>query len=135
MGFTVDLVWFDDPIPRLCLTSSESLAALVGVAGQHLQALEHLVRLVAVRRLPGAVMPDFLLDIGDYRKAHLDRLFELADSAAKRVLANGHAEALAPMNAQERKIVHTKLSSYTSLETQSIGIEPNRRIIIKAVSF
>lgn len=134
-GFSVVVVWSDDPLPRLCVTSSESLALLIGTAGQHLQALEHVVRLIASHRLQDGAMPDFFLDISDYRKGHMLRLFELADAAAKRVLASGHAEALMPMNAQERKIIHTKLAAYESLQTQSIGVEPNRRIVIKAGSF
>ena len=134
-GFSVKVAWDNDPLPRLCVTASESLAPLIGAAGQHLHAVEHLVRLVAAHRFPDTAMPDFFLDIGDYQKTHLVRLCELADAAAKRVRASGHSEALAPMNAHERKIVHTKLSTYPSLETQSVGIDPNRRIIIKAVSF
>ncbi len=133
-GFAVEITWAEDPLLRLCISSSDNLTPLIGTTGQHLQSLEHLLRLVVVHRLSGCTMPDFFLDISDYRKAHFNHLWLLADAAAQRVLVSGHAEALVPMNAQERKIIHTKLSSYVSLETRSVGIEPNRRIIIKAAS-
>ena len=37
---------------------------------------------------------------------------------------------LEPMQAYERKIIHSKLQDYNMIETRSIGEEPRRKIVI-----
>ncbi|MEK7583122.1 MAG: R3H domain-containing nucleic acid-binding protein [Patescibacteria group bacterium] len=133
-GFEAGCSWTEDLFPMIRIASSQPLTSLIGARGEHLYALEHIVRLLSARRMAEHAMPDFFLDVDDYRKSHIIKLFELADEAAQRVLAKGVSEALAPMSAHERKLLHTKLASYTSLQTESIGVEPNRRIIIKLAS-
>lgn len=134
-GFAVIATWSDERLPRARIHSNENLSLLIGTDGNVLASLEHLVRLVALRRLvSSAQIADFMLDINDYRKKQIDRLAALAQGSAERVIATGRAESLAPMNAFERKIVHTELTSYSDLETQSIGAEPNRRVVIKRIS-
>jgi len=37
---------------------------------------------------------------------------------------------LEPMNSYERHIIHTALQDYDGVTTHSVGIEPNRRIVV-----
>ena len=134
-GFHAEAQWADEHIPRLCITSKENLSALIGKDGLHVGAVEHLIRTMSARKLSyGQSLPDFIVDINDYRKAQTDELVVLARQSAKRVIASGRAESLSPMNGFERKIIHTELAVFEDLETQSIGTEPNRRVVIKRVS-
>jgi len=57
------------------------------------------------------------------------RSFELS-RAAKRVLQTGKIIQLEPMPAIERRIVHMALVENPQVRTQSVGVEPNRRIVI-----
>lgn len=136
-GYSVSVTWADGaPIQRLSLKSDIDLSILIGREGQNLSALEHLVKVLAVKKIAaGRVLADFMLDINDYRKSQTDKLIGVAKESAKRVIDTGRAESLLPMNAFERKVVHTELASYERIETQSIGAEPNRRIVIKRISF
>ena len=134
-GFHVHADWADESMPRLRITSQEDISVLIGREGQHVGALEHLIRLVLNKRLGRAEpLPDFMLDINDYRKAQTEELLSAVRESAKRVLETGRAESLPPMNAFERKVVHTELTAFGNLETQSIGTEPNRRVVIKRAS-
>ena len=133
-GFSFSASWDTGAVPWMNV-SGDDLALFVGSRGQYVEALEHLVRLSVLRKVPaGAILPDFILDINEFRKAHTDRILKIAEEVAQRVQATGRAESLAPMNAHERKIIHSHLATYASLATESIGSEPNRRIVIKMLS-
>ena len=41
---------------------------------------------------------------------------------------------LEPMNAYERKIIHSKLQDMKDIKTHSIGEEPHRRIVIEKIN-
>ena len=63
--------------------------------------------------------------------ARIKALEELAIKVSKTVLRNNKSITLEPMNAYERKIIHSKLQDVNNIKTHSIGEEPNRRIVIE----
>ena len=54
-----------------------------------------------------------------------------ARAAVAKVRNTRRAEALAPMSPYERRVVHMELASYSDVITESIGQEPQRRIVVK----
>lgn len=121
-------------LPVVCIESADDLSMLIGKNGQNLNALEHLLRVIAFRKNPEQPAASFILDINDYRRAKVSQLITLARAAAGRVISTQRAEALAPMSAYERRLVHTELAGYRELQTESIGAEPRRRIVIKPLA-
>ncbi len=116
------------------IESDQNLSLLIGKNGQNLNAFEYLVRIIAARSLAdekNAGAPNFIVDINDYRKSRTMYLIGLVKETAKRVIQTKRAEALLPMNASERRLVHTELASYGELQTESIGQEPWRRVVVK----
>ncbi len=103
----------------------------IGKNGQNLQALEHIMRIMVARHTGST--QGVLVDVNDYRKARTVELTELAQKAAHTVRATGKPEALPPMSALERRIVHTELASHRDVATESIGQEPQRRIVIRPI--
>ena len=71
-----------------------------------------------------------LVDVEDYRGRRERQLREIAERAAQRVVETGKMLQLEPMPALERRWVHIALRSHPDVATQSIGEEPNRRIIV-----
>ena len=71
-----------------------------------------------------------ILDIGNYREKREKVLEELAEKVSKTVLNNGKNITLEPMNAFERKIIHSKLQENPRIETYSIGEGDSRRVVI-----
>ena len=119
-------------LATVSIESDEDLSMLIGKNGQNLEAFERLVRLLASRKLADLESDlRFTVDINDYRKSRTDYLIGVARDVARRVIQTQKAEALSPMSSYERRLVHTELASYKEIQTESIGQEPRRRVIVK----
>lgn len=101
----------------------------IGQGGQALAAIQHLLRAMLRRGLGENIY--LILDINDYRKNKISYLKDLARSAAEEVVARGLAKELPPMSAFERRVVHLEIGTREDVLTESIGEEPERRIVIK----
>ncbi|MGZ6266851.1 MAG: Jag family protein, partial [Candidatus Limnocylindrales bacterium] len=106
----------------------ESLGALIGRKGERLSALQHLVNLLLSKRL--GEWTRILVDVEDYRGRRERQLRDLANRAAERVLETGKMLQLEPMPALERRWIHLALRDHERVATQSIGEEPNRRVVV-----
>ena len=106
----------------------EELGALIGRKGERLSALQHLVNLMLSKQM--GAWTRVLVDVEDYRGRRERQLRELAERAAARVVETGKMLQLEPMPALERRWVHLALKSNPDVATQSIGEEPNRRIVV-----
>jgi spoIIIJ-associated protein len=108
--------------------SHEALGALIGRKGERLSALQHLVNLMLSRRM--GEWTRVLVDVEDYRGRRERQLRDIANRAAARVQETGKMLQLEPMPALERRWIHLALRDHPDVATQSIGEEPNRRIVI-----
>jgi spoIIIJ-associated protein len=106
----------------------DSLGALIGRKGERLSALQHLVNLMLSKEMGSWTR--VLVDVEDYRGRRERQLRELADRAAARVMETGKMLQLEPMPALERRWIHLTLRDHTGVATQSIGEEPNRRVVL-----
>lgn len=119
------------------IESDNDLSMLIGKNGQNLSAFDHVARLLVNKKLNGydGESPiNFMVDINDYRKSKTNYLIDVARNTAKRVTQTQKAEALPPMSSYERRLVHTELASFKELQTESIGQEPRRRVVIKPLA-
>lgn len=117
----------------IAIDSDDNLNILIGRSGQNLNALEHLVRLLAVK-MGGDNLgwrQNFILDINDYRKTKSSQIIDAAKTTAARVVQTQKAEALSPMSSYERRLIHAELATHKEVATESIGQEPRRRVVIK----
>jgi predicted RNA-binding protein Jag len=106
----------------------EALGALIGRKGERLSALQHLVNLMLSRRMGDWTR--VLVDVEDYRGRRERQLVEIAKRASERVVETGKMLQLEPMSALERRWIHIALRDNPDVVTQSIGEEPNRRIVV-----
>ncbi|MEO5704958.1 MAG: RNA-binding cell elongation regulator Jag/EloR [Candidatus Limnocylindrales bacterium] len=109
-------------------TEREELGALIGRKGERLSALQHLVNLMLSRQM--GAWTRVLVDVEDYRGRRERQLREIAERAAARVVETGKMLQLDAMPALERRWIHIALKSNPDVATQSIGEEPNRRIVV-----
>lgn len=122
----------DDKGSRALLISiytSDNARILIGKNGQNLKSLEQLLRAMFLKKVPE--LNNIVVDINDYKKARATYLVDTARQVVTRVRSTQKAEALPPMSSYERRIVHMELAAYPDIATESIGAEPNRRIVIK----
>jgi spoIIIJ-associated protein len=106
----------------------DALGALIGRKGERLSALQHLVNLMLSRKM--GAWTRVLVDVEDYRGRRERQLREIATRAAARVVETGKMLQLEPMPALERRWVHIALRDDPNVVTQSIGEEPNRRVVV-----
>jgi spoIIIJ-associated protein len=106
----------------------DALGALIGRKGERLSALQHLVNLMLSKEMGSWTR--VLVDVEDYRGRRERQLRELADRAAARVMETGKMLQLEPMPALERRWIHLTLRDHSGVATQSIGEEPNRRVVL-----
>ena len=106
----------------------EDLGVLIGRRGEKLASLQHLVNLIVARR--EGQHNRIAVDVENYRGRREDQLRDVAKRAADRVLQTGKIIQLEAMPAVERRIVHMALVENPRVRTQSVGVEPNRRIVV-----
>ena len=108
--------------------SNENLGFLIGYRGETLYAFQNILSAIAGKDIDKKVR--VILDIEKKKKKREKTLEELAEKVAKTVIKTRKPVKLEPMQAYERKIIHSKLQQNDKVQTESIGEEPNRRIVI-----
>ena len=106
----------------------DGLDAFVGSGGQVLEAVQELTRLAVVQQT--GVRSRLMLDIGGWRAARKEQLTEIGTRAARTVLDSGEPKRLAPMTPFERKIVHDAVAAVDGVQSESEGVEPERRVVV-----
>ena len=107
----------------------DQVGFLIGYRGETLYAFQNILSAVANKGIENHVR--VILDIEGYKEKRVKALEELAEKIEKTVIKTNKSVTLEPMQAYERKIIHTKLQSSNKVETRSIGEEPRRRIVVE----
>ncbi len=101
----------------------------IGERGETLREIQHLFKMILYKKLGELVLID--LDINDYKKKKIEYLKELAKTSAEEVVLTKTEKELFPMSAYERRIIHMELAEHPNVKTESIGEEPERKVVIK----
>ena len=101
---------------------------LIGKRGETLEALETLLRIAMSKK--GFSNVGLQLDISGYRERREEVLRRLAEKSAKKVIKEKRRLKLEPMNARERRIIHTSLKDYPEVTTYSVGEGTGRRVVV-----
>ena len=108
--------------------SGPDMGIVIGKRGETLDALQHLTSLVVNRG-----DSDFMkvsLDAENYREKRNEALESLAHKLANKVMRTRRNTTLEPMNAYERRIIHSALQDHESVTTYSVGQGINRKVVI-----
>ena len=106
----------------------QDLALLIGRHGSTLEALQEVTRAAVQRQVAARAVVN--LDVEGYRARRREILERRARSAAAKVKRSGKPQALEPMPAFDRKVIHDALTRFRGVQTSSEGEEPNRRVVI-----
>lgn len=107
----------------------DDLAILIGKHGKTIDAIQYLLTLSVNKK--SEEYRKVLLDVNGYREKREQTLENLAIRQAQRSKALKKRIYLEPMNAMERRIIHSVLNQDPQIETYSEGEEPFRRIVIE----
>ena len=132
MGVEAEVALDEGPRHEGIEVLGPDLGALIGRGGENLVALQQVVSAITSKRVGRTVHVP--IDIEGYRRRREDQLKEVAGRVADRVRATGQAVTLEPMLAYERRIVHLAVQGAPGLRTESVGLEPNRRVVISSTA-
>lgn len=102
---------------------------LIGKNGKTLEAIQFYIRNIV--NTYSEERQIVLVDIGGYKANRRKQLEILATKTAKEVAKTKVEAKLRPMNAYERRIIHTKLAEWRDVSTISEGEGQDRHLVIK----
>ena len=112
--------------PIIDLTGDDS-GLLIGRRGQTLQALQFLVNLIVRKEFEDVRVA---LDVERYRERRETSLRDMASKVAANVVRNSRSVTLEPMSPADRRIVHTTLTDFPGVTTESMGVGEERKVTI-----
>ena len=108
--------------------TGENVGKLIGYRGDNLNAIQYLMGCLK----EGAENRYRLyLDVENYKAKREQTLVELANKMADKAEDIERNVHLDPMNAYERRIIHTTLQDREKVETESMGEGEKRHVVIK----
>jgi len=104
------------------------MGIIIGKRGETLDALQHITSLVVNKGDKGFVKVN--MDTENYREKRVKALEKLANKLASKVVKTGRNTSLEPMNAYERRIIHSTLQDHDKVTTYSVGQGVRRKVVI-----
>lgn len=111
------------------IIKGEEMAHLIGYKGKTIEAFQSLLNSMLQRE--DEEFAKVFVEINDYKKKKEEKLRRLANKMAANCVKFRRPIRLEPMSAYERLIIHRELADRRDVETESIGEEPRRRVVIK----
>lgn len=120
----------EDNIYNINLVTSNN-SILIGKEGKTLDAIQCLLRQISQNDLQNKIKIN--VDISNYKYEQTKKLEKNIKNIAKEVLKTKVDTSLDPMNSYNRRIVHTIVSEFSDLETESVGEGKERHVVIRYV--
>ena len=103
-------------------------SAVIGYRGDILDAVQYLASIYANEGKEE--FKRIVVDCEEYRSRRVETLEKLAKKTADKAVKNGRPVRLEPMNAFERRIIHSALVDDDRVTTSSFGEEPSRYLVV-----
>ena len=131
LSATAELYACEDGSRRITIVG-EDASTLIGHHGDTLDAVQYLANLASARKNSKGERDKsrVTIDIEGYRAKREETLRALARRMAAKALRNKRSVMLEPMNAYERRIIHSEIQGIEGVSTNSIGADNNRKIVI-----
>lgn len=110
---------------------SQNNSLLIGKNGHILDSIQTYVRQALLNKID--LYANITIDVEGYKEKQNFFLEKKVKKIARDVTLSKVDVKLDPMNAYERKIVHSALQGFEYISTESFGEEPNRYVVIKYI--
>lgn len=107
----------------------EDSSKLIGYRGEVINSLQNIFSAIGNKNIKNRVRVS--VDICDYKEKRKQTLIELSNKIEKTVRRTRKKVILEPMNAYDRKVIHTALQDSKHVTTYSIGEEPHRKVVVE----
>jgi spoIIIJ-associated protein len=106
----------------------DDLSILIGRRSETLNAFQYIASLMVGKEVQQWVQ--LVVDVEGYRNRREKQLRRMARRMAEQTIKTGRRQALEPMPANERRIIHLELREHPAVTTESVGEEPYRKVTI-----
>ena len=134
MNLEIDVTVEEQEDKFLVDVTGTDAALLIGKRGESLDGFQFLVNTIYNKDKSHDDYKRVVVDSNNYKSKREDTLKLLAERMAAKAVRENHDVRLEPMNANERRIIHSALSDNSKVETTSQGNEPNRYVVIKLLN-
>lgn len=126
VDYDISIQHLDDKICVDLITNKS--ASIIGYRGEVLDSIQALTGALVNKDKESYVR--VVVNCEGYRQKREDTLIDLAKKKAVKAIKTGKSVSLEPMNAFERRIIHSALTDFANIRTESKGEEPNRYVVI-----
>jgi len=109
--------------------SGNELNHLIGCRGDSLNALQHFLNSAYFNN--SGEYTRILVDINGYREQRKDKIEKMVKNFIDRVRFFNQEVEMPAMNPSERRVVHTFVSDYDDVVSESVGAGRDRRVVLK----
>lgn len=134
MNLDIDVTVEEQEENFLVDVTGADAALLIGKRGESLDAFQFLLNTIYNKGKSHEEYKRVVVDSNNYKAKREDTLKILAERMAAKAVRENRDIRLEPMNANERRLIHSALSDNTKVETISQGNEPNRFVTIKLIN-
>ena len=120
----------DENIFNVTIVSNNN-PILIGKDGKNLNSMQFLIR-QSLNKLTGMDVK-VNLDVSNYRAKRIKNFEYQIKNIVREVQKTKTDTKLDPMNSYQRRIIHSLLSDFSNVTTESVGEEPNRCVVIKYI--
>ena len=119
----------ENDIVEINVFKIEDAKMFIGKQGLILGNLQLILRKIIKKELDKEIY--LTLDIDNYRKNKINSYKSIANSAAEEVSTTGQQKILPPLSSYARRIIHMELAKRNDVETESVGMGDQRRLVVK----
>ena len=120
----------DENIYNVTMVSNNN-PILIGKEGKNLNSIQILLRQALSNQTGMDIKVN--LDASNYRAKKVRQFEYQIKNIVREVQKTKVDTKLDPMNSYQRRIVHSLLSDFSNVTTESVGEEPNRCVVIKYI--
>lgn len=119
----------DHGLYHVLIKADEEAPVVIGRHGETIKAIQKLLEIIAYKKTGSSV--ELMVNVNDYREKQQERLHEIAQRAAAKVMDFKSPSYIRGLSSYERKIVHEYVTNnYPELSSESIGEGRDRRLVI-----
>ena len=128
-GLSIEASLNKDSVSCAINFDGEDASLLRNEGGEMLDAVEHLINKIYAPQMERSER--ILCDVQGFRQTRETELRFMAQHAAEQIRKTRVPFKFAPMNANERRILHLALAESEDLTTESVGEGTNRHLVIR----
>jgi spoIIIJ-associated protein len=110
-------------------SNTQDAGLLIGFRGENISAFQTILAMILKQRT--GEWKRVNVNIGDYKEKQEEKLKNLAEQSANRAVETGSEEPIYNLTPSQRRIIHMYLSERKDVVTESVGVEPERYLVVK----